>query len=146
MAPGSLRPEAPESPEPARTQCSGGDGGSPECAWRCSGMSTGRGAMETVHRPAWCRQTPSAGLEPSPAVAPGFLRVTGRFSTCCLLRRVKALRPASDCLQVAGTEVRRLLSRSVLPRSVSEKGVDGTETHHLCSLPPPTAVSQPELK
>ena len=100
MAPGSLRPEAPEAPEPARSQCSGGDGGSPECAWRCSGMRTGRAAMETVHRPAWCRQTPSAGLEPSPTVAPGFLRVTGRFSRCCLLRRVRALRPAVDRLEV----------------------------------------------
>ena len=104
-APGLLRPHAPEAPEPARSQSSGGDGGSRECAGRCSGMRTGRAAMETVHRPAWCRHTPSAGLEPSPTVAPGFLRETERFSRCCLLRRVRALRPASDCLEVAGTEV-----------------------------------------
>lgn len=68
-------------------------------------MRTGRAATETVHRPAWCRQTPSAGFELSPTVAPGFLRVTERFSRCCLLGRVRALRPALACLEVAGTEV-----------------------------------------
>lgn len=58
----------------------------------------------------------------------------GRFLQMLPIRRVRALRPASDCLEVAGTEVQATAVTLRARRSASEKGVDGTETQTIVAV------------